>query len=169
MGLFDLSLTAGLFQLTWRHQQPVEQRTDDAEDNRANKRGAESAYLKARHECRCQLQHNGVNDEPEQAQRENRQRKGQNLEDQSDGSVNQPDRERCDQSCRRAAYVDAGNKARDNPDSQGAQQPIEDETHEDLHSRNARTIYTAIQTPGSTSSGLGGPVPLVNTCALQFN
>ena len=57
--------------------------------DRADKGRAEGVHMKARHQTRCKDQHERVDHQQEQAERENAERKGQNFQQETERRVQQ--------------------------------------------------------------------------------
>jgi hypothetical protein len=104
---------------------------DDAEHDGAEEGRQKSGYVKARHEGGGQLKHERVDDQPENAQRQYRERKSYDLENQSDRRVDEPDDDGRDERRAQAAQLDAGKNVGDDHETRRADKPVKQQTDHD--------------------------------------
>src|SRR5579871_5519410 len=100
------------------------------EHNRSEKRRQESFHLKSRHEDRRQLQQEGIHDQPEQAESQYGQWKGQEMQRPSEQRIDDGDHDGGDQRDTIIPHIKPGNHAGHQPQGQGTEQPVYEQVHE---------------------------------------
>src|SRR5262245_56990333 len=108
------------------------------QDNGAQKGRQETLNPEARHEESREFQHQCVNDKPEDAESQNRQRKGEDLQDRADCRIHQSDDNRCEQCGSEAAELKTGDDVSDDQQSESAENPVEQQVqHEAPENRRS--------------------------------
>src|SRR5439155_11463958 len=144
-----------------------EERRDDADDEGAKERRPEAAYVEAEFERARQgtrqPQHEAVDDEREDAKRDDDDRECQHLRHRADEGVDDAEEERDAQKRQPAASVgDAGNDPRRHPERGGVDDPADEERHYAtlalspsavLSTSIEHSLITAASAPTAASTG----------------
>src|ERR1039457_412263 len=110
-------------------EEVVQNVVENGEDDGSEERRQKASHRESGHEDGCQLQEECVQDQPKQAEREQRQGKSEELQRPSDQRVHDGDYHRGDQRGAIAPDLDAGNDARQKPQCQRAEHPVYEQVH----------------------------------------
>ena len=106
-----------------------EQKIDDAQHDRSNKRGQEAIDREAGHDSGRQLQHQRIDHEPEQADRDNGDWKRDDFQEKAKRGVDEADNDRCEQRGAEPVNQETRNEPGHQKQRQRTEQPIEQQFH----------------------------------------
>ena len=107
--------------------QRAQQHIDDAQHDGAEKRRKKTGNVKSRHHGGGKLQHERVDDQPENSQREQGKRQGNNFQHEAKRRVDKADDNRRDQRRAETAHFDALKQKRDDQEARGAEKPMNEQ------------------------------------------
>ena len=113
--------------VTQRFPGNSEKQVDDTQDNRSEERGKKADNLETRDNGRGKLEHQGIDHEPEQPDRHNREGERENLQDKTDRRIDNADDNRRHQRDAEAADLKSWHDPSDNEKSDSTQQPVQQE------------------------------------------
>jgi len=97
--------------------------------------------VESRNDRTREFQHDGIDHQPENSQRDDGERERHDFQKNADGGVNETDDECCDEGSDRAGDADARHEARNDPDGQSAEGPVDQHSHRE--SLQSKTIMCA--------------------------
>ena len=108
--------------LHFPHQSP-QQHIHESQRDGAKQSREKATYEEPGHHCRRDLENNGINHEPEDAKREYRKGKGDDLQQEPERGVQQSKDKRRDQCCAEARHVETGNDPVNDQETDRHQEP----------------------------------------------